>query len=424
MKNIVDILNENKRISAYKVVEQHTDSYELFFVKDKLETVRNAESNDCVITVYVDHDGKRGNSAFAVYASSTEDDLREKIDKAVDKALLVNDAYYDLPCNETLVTEIESNISCEQAKTLGAKIAHVVFEASVLEDCEINALEVFVVARKTHVLNSLGIDKTQTKHTVSIEAIPTCNGKNESVELFETYTLAEFDEDWLTKEIHSRMLDVKARLVAERPQYEIHCPVILNAYEINQLFGELVYDRDFALEYKHQNFKNVGDKLQENAKGDLLTITMRGEITGNPHSAKFDADGTALKDAPIVKDGVIIGGFGSNRFAQYLRKEPTGALGCIDIDCGNTSIKDMQSVPHLECVYLSGLQVDVYNDYIGGEIRLAYYFDGKNRTPLTGISMSGKLSEVLDSVVLSKEKVNFGAYRGPEKIMLDCLSVF
>jgi len=43
---------------------------------------------------------------------------------------------------------------------------------------------------------------------------------------------------------------------------------------------------------------------------------------------------------------------------------------------------------------------------------------------VTGIAMSGKLSEVLNTLTLSKETVVSGAYRGPEKIRLEKMKIF
>ena len=72
---------------------------------------------------------------------------------------------------------------------------------------------------------------------------------------------------------------------------------------------------------------------------------------------------------------------------------------------------------------MSGIQVDLYNDYIGGEIRLAYYFDGEKTLPVTGISMSGKLSRVLSAMRLSNQSVTEGAYEGPACLLMPGISV-
>lgn len=73
---------------------------------------------------------------------------------------------------------------------------------------------------------------------------------------------------------------------------------------------------------------------------------------------------------------------------------------------------------------LSGLQTDLNNDYIGGEVRLAYLVEGEKRTPLTGISISGKLSEVLPTIRLSQQQRTYENYCGPAFALLDNVTVF
>ena len=63
---------------------------------------------------------------------------------------------------------------------------------------------------------------------------------------------------------------------------------------------------------------------------------------------------------------------------------------------------------------MSGLQLDIYNDYIGGEVRLAYYFDGEREIPVTGISISGKLSAALSGMRLSSDSTVYEGYHGPK----------
>ena len=55
MKLIIDALTANERVSDYKVNVTAKESYELFFVKGKLETVRATSTCDKQVTVYADH---------------------------------------------------------------------------------------------------------------------------------------------------------------------------------------------------------------------------------------------------------------------------------------------------------------------------------------------------------------------------------
>lgn len=425
--NIDDITNALKEVagvSDYKIVNTVTESYEQFFVHGKLETVRECVSDDRNVTVYSKHDGKLGSSSFDVTASLDAEALKARIEHAVSSAALCFDDAYSIPENDTCIANIPSNLADMDAKTVAKRVADTVKQANCLPGCDVNALEVFVVKKTVRVLNSRGIDKTQTKYTLSVEAIPTCNGEEQSVELFETYTLAELDEDWLRAEISARLEDVAARLKAVKPAQRLTCPVIFNAYELKTLFENLVADCNMAYVYAHANLLSVGDALQSAPRGDKLSITMRAAVKGSPASAVFDQDGTTLRDRQIIKDGRIVALFGSHRFAQYLGQEETGALQCIDVECGSTPVEALTAGPHLELIYLSGLQVDVYNDYIGSEVRLAYYCDGKERVPVTGIAISGKLSDVLNTVTLSSERTVSGSYVGPEKVKADGFNIF
>ena len=80
----------------------------------------------------------------------------------------------------------------------------------------------------------------------------------------------------------------------------------------------------------------------------------------------------------------------------------------------NATDEQLKSAPYFRCASMSGLQLDIYNDYIGGEVRLAYYFDGEREIPVTGISISGKLSDALANMRLSDTATVYEGYLGPK----------
>lgn len=85
---------------------------------------------------------------------------------------------------------------------------------------------------------------------------------------------------------------------------------------------------------------------------------------------------------------------------------------------------ELEKGPYLEVISMSGLQVDFFSDYIGGEIRLAYYHDGRKIIPVTGISISGAVSEVLNTIRFSSKLGVYNGYMGPEKAQLTNLKIF
>ena len=417
MNNITKLLKETTD-HPFRVHTLERESYELFFVHRKVETVRATDTTTTKVTVYADHDGCRGEYTFTVYPSDSEAVLTDKIRDAEKKAALIKNKAFSLPAGERFEREISSSLSAEEPAALAAKIGRAVFAADVYEGGSINALEVFLYHDTVTVENSEGLYKQEKKYHAMLEAIPTWNLPDESVELYEAYRFTELNEAEITAEIDARMQEVRDRCHATKPE-GAQADVVLNAKELETLFEEITNGLQYSSVYAKSNPFSRGDAVQKVAPdGDPLTLTMRGEMKGSTASALFDADGVSLGERTVIRGGQVVDYFGGNRFAQYLGEPVTGLLPCMDVETGTLTDAELESGRYFECVSMSGLQVDVVNDYIGGEVRLAYLHENGRKTPLTGISISGKLSEVLSDMRLSDRRTIFGAYGGPAKARL------
>ena len=424
MMNIVELLKKNTQVDEYKINLNRKESYELFFVKGKLETTRRTDTCDKVVTVYVKHGEFKGDSSFLVYPSTTDEELENLITTAVEKALLIENKAYELPEAGEGKFQVESNFADHTLNEIAGIVANAVFKAEAEEGTALNSVEIFVNRNTITVVNSRGVNKTQVKYSAMVEAIPTYNGKEESVELYQQYNFNTLDEAVIIEEIEEKLREVKARYEAKKLETEITGNVILNKLELSTLFSRLALDLNYGRVYSKSNVHKKGDLIQKDLTGDAITITMQGEAAGNIASAKFDSDGMDLTDMKVIEEGKVINYFGSNRMGQYLGETPTGNLGCLIVEAGTACQKCLTKAPYLEVVSMSGLQVDAYNDYIGGEVRLAYYNDGTAITPVTGISITGKLSEVLSSIRLAKETAIYDRYIGPKKAILSNIKVF
>lgn len=422
MNKVIDILNGAQGISDWRVSSVRTESTELFFVHKDLETVRSTDTTDIKVTVYVAHDERLGEATFSVYSSYDNAKIVEEIEKAKKKANIIANQPYSLPENESGEYVSGSNFAGYAPHELASLISKACFEADDVEGGSINALEVFVYKDTVSIKNSRGIDKTQIKYRAMVEAIPTFNGE-ESVELYEQYNFTEFDASLVKQEIATKMREVKDRYEAKVPESKLSCLVVLDAPELESLIGNFIGSLNFSAVYQHSNAFSIGDDIQKNSKGDRLTLTMCGEVTGSVRSASFDGDGVTLVDRKIIENGKAIALWGGTRFAQYLGETATGNLGCMSVECGTLTDKEKMSKPYFRCASMSGLQVDIYNDYIGGEVRLGYYFDGEREIPVTGISISGKLSVALANMRLSDEAVTYESYHGPKCAIFDGIEV-
>ena len=425
MIDIISLLKENNQVSDFRVKWLLTDSYEAFYVHKRIESLRAVSAEECSVTVYVDHEKGKGESSFSLYDSTTVEQAKKKIELSVQRAKMICNNPYQIPVGDTAFYEVESNMKEYAMNELCDEIANAVFSAETFAHGSLNAVEVFVTKRKENIVNSKGVDKTQVTYSAMVEAIPTWTEGGESVELYENYRFTHFAKDDVIKEIEGKMVEVRDRRIAQKPAVPMNCPVVIGGNEISSLLDELCSQLNYASVYSHANVHSVGDKLQENPVGDKLTVTMKGEIEGSPFSSKFDDDGLTLIDKTIVEEGVVKGYFGSNRFGQYLGEEQiTGNLYCMSLSLGNATKEVLNGKQYIELVSLSGLQVDLYNDYIGGEVRLGYLHTAEGEiVPITGISVSGSLKDALNGIILSNKKTVKGAYEGPDFAILSGLTV-
>ena len=424
MREIINALRADPQVSDYKINVHQKQSTELFYVKGRLETVRRTDTCDKEVTVYVRHGEYLGDARFFVYPSTTPQQLTELVAGAVAKALLIDNAVYTLPETATGSYRVESNFEVYEPAVLAHRIAQAVFAANTVENASLNAVEIFVNRHTEQVCNSRGLDKTQVRYDAMVEAIPTYNGESSSVELYEQYNFSRFDEQALTARIAARMAEVQARYEAKAPEVPLAGRVVLCAQELSQLFWSIAEDADYATVYSRSGLFQKGDTIQKNLTGDAIGITAAGEAPGSPRNAKFDADGLALGSIRVVEEGRVVNYFGSNRYGQYLGEQPTGVLGCLCVDAGTADEETFAAAPYLEVLSMSGLQVDFYSDYIGGEVRLALWHENGSAVPVTGISIAGKLSEVLGGIRLSCNTVTEGSYHGPETAILENMQIF
>ena len=424
MKTVIELLRADSRVSDYKINIHKKESCELFFVKGKLETVRRTNTCDKEVTVYVEHGDFMGDSQFFVYPSTTAEQLKALIDEAVAKALLINNKCYALPAGGEGSYRVESNFADYPPMELAATISQAVLEANTVENASLNSVEVFINKHTETVLNSRRLDKTQVRYDAMVEAIPTYNGETMSVELYEQYNFGSLDLNDLCSEIAGKMLEVKARYEAVQPEFPLTGDVILNKLELEDLFFNIARNLNYGTVYSHSNLWSKGDAIQKDPQADVIGIVMAGQAPGSVRSTRFDSDGLDLGSIRILDGGKAAAYYGSNRYGQYLGETPTGDLRCLCVDPGTTPADELTRGKYLEVVSMSGLQVDFYNDYIGGEVRLAYYHDGSKTVPVTGVSISGKLSQVLDHIHLSSETAVHNGYTGPAKAALSHMKIF
>ncbi len=416
--DIKALLDENASVDDYRITEKRTGSHELFFVRGKLETVRTTDTLDTEVAVYVDHDGKRGDSSFSVFRGMSEEDAKEKISSAVSRAKLVFNEPYELTSGGGYSREIDNGLSSLDLKECAEIISRSVFSAELEDGCSINALEVFVYRDTVRVRNSRGVDKNQTITRADVESIPTYTDPDGSFELYHRMHFTDLDTERIKNETAEKSKEVRDRAKAKKAEPSDDVCIVLRSSEISEMIKEICRGLNYADVYTESNRWSIGDEIQTAGGCDPLTVTMRSSVTGSDLSAFFDKDGTDLSDVAVIEKGKVTALWGSSRFGQYLGVDkPSGSLRLCSVGPGTLTGDELEKTDYIECVSLSGIQIDPFADYLGGEIRLAYRAKNGVREPVTGITFSTSLSGALNSLRLSDSVVTEREYEGPEYLL-------
>lgn len=191
-------------------------------------------------------------------------------------------------------------------------------------------------------------------------------------------------------------------------------PVIFTRNAVKELFSYYTFMSKANSVYNQYSTWKIGDQLQgENVKGDLVTITLDPLINNSTSSASFDEDGFSLAPVRIIDKGALKQYLADARYGYYLNVETTGSIGNMVVEGGSRTAKELQAEPHLMAAAFSDFSMDEVTGDFGGEIRLAWYFDGERTIPVTGGSITGNIYELQQEFYLSKELQKDNDFEGP-----------
>ncbi len=406
---------QNKGVSKYLIKEINIKSYEQFFVLQKLETTRKVKTSEIVVEIYneFEENNKKllGNYSFIISHDISQKELDELIDEALYASKFVKNDYYDLVKAEKKRKYVDKN-KVENPFELLQNIAKTFIEASN-ENCMFNSLELFYKESEIHLINSEGVDYKKDVYNIQIEAIPSYKDETFKTELYRMYTYDNIDLNKFKEDSTNAIKEVLLRAQAKQNLYRGKMNIILKDENVRSMFSELISRVNYNSVYTKSNFKSIGDNLQDNPKTKLNL-----NLIPSRKADFFDSDGVLLKETVVVREGKIIDYYGNNRFAFYLGMKCNGVFNKMKVKKGNKAYEAMKRKPYIEILDMSGIQVYLDSGYIGGEVRLANYYDGKNIYPISGFSFSGNLNECINTFESSKETTDINGYIGPKYVLL------
>ena len=419
--------------SDWRLISTKTERRERYFVGRGTEQARAIDDLACSLTLYVDSETgskkTRGEATVNLQPSLSDAELDARVRQAAVAASKSRNPWFELPGPAPARTSVPPSgfdgLGWGHSME-GAAKALFAPEPDAAVGSRINALELFLSREENEFANSRGQVFRALRWRGYSEFIVDCPAAGGPVELFDDIEFSEPDPERLAAATAIRLEEVRDRAKAVPLPDLAGIPVILRGKEAEEVFGWFFGNAMTTMVYTKASTFSVGAAVQAGEDGKVaepVDIWAEPSIPGLVASGAFDADGFPLERTPVIEAGVCRNLVGSVRHADWLGLPRRGAFSLFSVSPGASTLAHLRSRPYLEPVMFSDFRLDNVTGDFGAEIRLAYWFDGWKRIPVTGGSISGSVPEFKSTMLRSSELSLGSRSLCPTAVLLEGLSL-
>lgn len=430
ISELLDLLKNNEKIYAWNFKVDSINSYQLYFIKQKLDMNREVKVDEYSVTIYTLEDvkGKQmiGSSSFNIYPSMSMDEVKSKINEQIEFCKYSVNKPYTFPKKVNLKpVSKELGFSGMSLKEAAFVAADALFEADKFDKGYINSSEIFINFIETRFFDSNGNVFLYTREKGEIELIATWKEKGEEVEIYKFFEFDNLDSIFIQNEATKVLIEASNRVKAIKTPSLANIKVLLTGDYVKEYFLHFAYKVKTDSIYSHISTLKVGDNIQKGAKeADKISIRLEPTLKNSTYGAPFDKEGVGLKRLNIIEKGVVKNLWGSNAKSQYINKPVNGSHSNYVVSAGSLTKEELEDETYLEVIALSGFEIDELTGDFGSEIRLAYlHIKNKDALIVTGGSISGNVYQSLNTVRFNNDTKQNNNFIGPINVLIDNVSV-
>ncbi len=402
MEKYIEIL-KNCGADAWEAVKTKTKGWEFYFIGHRLDQNRAKNVEYVTFKVYkLSEDGQfLGFASAKVSPTESEEALKKIAADLVYQAGLVKNRPYKLNAPKRFEP---LNVKLRPLAEEASDFINTMNSISETETEDLNSFEIFTNQVERRLVNSEGVDVTEVYPTSMLDVVVNARKDDHEIELYRLYEAGGCDPVKIRHDIEELLQIGKDRLVTAPTPHLGKAPAVFSTDAALQIYSYFLDNLNAAYLVRGVSSFEIGKPIAEEISGDKVTLESLRYLPGSPENFACDEEGAPIRDAVLIRDSVPQEFFGSRMFSQYLGLEDSFAVSNWRISGGTVNADDIRSGEFLEIVEFSDFQVDSMTGDIFGEIRLAYYHDGKgNVTPVSGGSVSGNMRDNIGCMRMSKE---------------------
>ena len=430
ISELLELLKNNEKIYAWNFKVDSINSYQLYFIKQKLDMNREVKVDEYNVTIFTleNVNGKEmiGSSSFNIYPSMSMDEVKAKLEEQISFCKYSVNKPYAFPKKVNLKpVSKELGFSGYSLKEAAFVAADALFEADKFDKGYINSSEIFINFIETRFFDSNGNVFLYTREKGEIELIATWKEKGEEVEIYKYFEFDNLDSIFIQNEATKVLIEASNRVKAIKTPSISNIKVLLTGDYVKEYFLHFAYKANTDSIYSNVSTIKVGENIQNNARlADKISIRLEPTLKKSTYGAPFDKEGIGLKRLHVIEKGVVKNLWGSNAKSQYINKPVNGTYSNFVVSAGTLTQEELEDENYLEIIALSGFEIDELTGDFGSEIRLAYLHQkNKEMVIVTGGSISGNVYQSINTVKFNNDTKQNDNFIGPINVLIDNVSV-
>jgi PmbA protein len=435
---LIDLLENDDRISGWQVRELNKRSTQLFLNKAMEEGRRTVESLSFEVELLCTRKGPKGsgkdwvtgNARFNVDPGAVGR-FKADLETAIASAMLVANEPYGMTevggvvpkvelADPALLQDAEGQVAlaAQQLRAAAAKAPGV----------RLAAAEFFADRFRTRYFNSQGVNCLFESTLFSGEFCLLAQGKDGGeTEVFKAFKRRRLQDAGLEAMVAEAAEQSVLRLDAVLPESG-QFDVVISGEALDHFFAWVLTQASGAAKYNRMTQAEVGDGLVETAPGATpLHVYSNALIPWAVGSYKVDGSGSLGCRRLLLENGRLKARQANSRYAQYLKCAATGELGNVEVLAGKDGAKALLTPAEGKPLYhlndFSYFEPNGITGEFSTEIRFGLRIDAGGAKPVKGGSVSGLSRDALATARFSAETEQRERYLGPKYIRLEGLTL-
>ncbi len=418
---LLDVLKASGA-AAWEITDVTETGWEFYLIGDRLDQHRVRDVNHIRLRVYSKGpDSTMGTAEGEIAPTADCAEMTESVNSLLEASRYALNPEWAL--NKPAAGKKPEPGTLPRVDQISAEFLRTIKNLPQDESAYLNSSEIFVSSVTKRILNSEGLDVTDTYPVSMAEIIVNAKDQAHEIELYRMFDSGSCDAAGLKARLHKAMRYGQDKLVALPTPAVGSIDLVLTTEAAIQIYFWYISHMNAAYKYRGYSDWEIGQPITEEPTGDKLTLWARSALPNSSRNCRFDSEGAYTRDLVLMKENVPQAFFGSKQFSHYLGLRDSFSPGNFEIEGGAAGANALLQGDYLEVVEFSSFEVDDVSGDIAGEIRLGYLHRGGQVMIVSGGSVSGNMTSLISSIRFSRETCQYNNYLIPAVTRLADISV-